>query len=89
MVTIEFSTDGSNYVGFGSVNLTNVDTAFNVSLGAAESDRAFVRLGFTGVGQPLIDNVAIGASLSVPEPATAALLLVGLAGLARAGRRRA
>jgi hypothetical protein len=87
-VTIEFSTDGVGYTSFGSVNLTNVDTAFSVSLGTALSDRAFVRLGFAGTGQPLIDNVAIGASI-VPEPATAALLLVGLLGLARAGRRRA
>jgi hypothetical protein len=91
-VTIEFSTDGSNYVGFGSVNLTNVDTAFNVNLGAAESDRAFVRLGFaSGAAQPLIDNVAIGATVTIPapEPASAALLLAGLLGLAWAGRRRA
>jgi hypothetical protein len=87
-VTVEFSTDGISYVGFGPVNLTNVDTAFSVNLGTALSDHGFVRLGFANAAaQPLIDNVAIGATL-VPEPTTAVLLLVGLAGLARLGRRR-
>ena len=88
-VTVAFSTDGVNYVGLGSLNLNNTDTPYSVALTSAQLDRAFVRLGFSGgEAQPLIDNVAIQASL-VPEPAAALLLLVGLAGLVRAGRRRA
>ncbi|RPI60277.1 MAG: PEP-CTERM sorting domain-containing protein [Lysobacterales bacterium] len=88
VITIEFSTDGSSYVSAGQVNVNAVDTAFNVALGSAQADRAFVRLGFQSGAT--IDNVAILANLAaVPEPATAALLAIGLLGLARMGRRRA
>lgn len=87
-IGIEFSTDGSSYSSFGSVNLTAVDTPFNVALGAAASDLAFVRLSFDPAGgQPIIDNVAINATL-VPEPGTAMMLGLGLLGLAGLGRRR-
>jgi hypothetical protein len=87
---VEFSLDGINYVGLGSVNLNNTDTPYSIALTTAELDRAFVRMSFAGgETQPLLDNVAIQASLTVPEPATAVLLLTGLAGLARIGRRRA
>jgi hypothetical protein len=88
VITVEFSTDGVSYVNVGSANVNAVDTAFSFALGATQSERAFVRLGF----QPgaSIDNVAISANLAaVPEPATAALLALGLVGLARFGRRRA
>jgi len=89
-VSIEFSTDGTNYTSFGSLNLNNTDTPFSVNLGTAQSEHGYVRLGFSGVGVPLLDNVAIKATLAtVPEPTAGVLLLVGLAGLARAGRRRA
>jgi len=89
-VGIAFSTDGVTFNPFGSVNLTAVDTLFNVVLGAAQSDRAFVRLSFdpTAGQEPFIDNVAISANLTVPEPSTLALLSLGLVGLARIGRRR-
>lgn len=92
LVTIEFSTNGVDFTSFGTVNLTAVDTPFSVVLGASSADKAYVRLGFNpGAGQQtFLDNLAINANLAtVPEPATAALLLVGLAGLARIGRRRA
>jgi hypothetical protein len=90
-VGIAFSTDGVTFNPFGSVNLTAVDTLFNVVLGTATSEHAFVRLSFDpSGGQPFIDNLAISANLtSVPEPGTAALLLTGLVGLARIGHRRA
>jgi hypothetical protein len=37
----------------------------------------------------VIDNVAISAGNVVPEPGTALLLALGLAGLGASGRRRA
>jgi hypothetical protein len=70
------------------VNLTNVDTRFSQDLTTQQADRIFVRLGFTNAGTPQFDNVRIEASL-VPEPTTAVLLLAGLLGLGRAGRKRA
>jgi hypothetical protein len=94
-VGVEFSTNGSSYTSFGSVNLTAVDTPFTVALGIAPSDLAFVRLSFAapgagGAGQAIIDNVTLRADIvPIPEPGTAAMLLVGLVGLARAGRRQA
>jgi hypothetical protein len=87
MVTIEFSFDGSDYTSAGSVTLTNNDSPFSVALTSAETDRLFVRLGFGGTGVPIFDNVAVHATV-LPEPATAALLLTGLFGLARMGQRR-
>jgi hypothetical protein len=88
-VGVEFSTDGVAYSPFGAVNLTTTDTLFSVNLGAAGTDRAFVRLSFNPAGnqQPIIDNVAVNATL-VPEPTTALLCSLGLIGLAISGRRR-
>jgi hypothetical protein len=89
---VEFSLDGLGYTSLGSVNLNNTDTPYSLALTAAVLDRAFVRLTFAGgEAQPLLDNVAIQATLStvVPEPGTALLLGVGLVGLALVGRQRA
>jgi hypothetical protein len=90
---IEFSSDGVNFVSFGSVNLTTVDTAYNVNLGADETSKAYVRLSFnpSGANQPFLDNVAFNAANLVgvvPEPSTALLGSLGVIGLAIAGRRR-
>ena len=89
-VGIAFSVDGVNFAPVVSVNFNTVDTLFNVPLAATASDKAWVRFSFnpSGANQPLIDNVAINATLQVPEPGTALLGSLGLIGLAVAGRRR-
>ena len=89
-VGIAFSSDGVSFTSFGSVNLTTVDTLFTVNLGVAATNNAYVRLSFNPVGidQPLIDNVALNATLAVPEPSTALLGSLGLVGLVIAGRKR-
>jgi hypothetical protein len=88
-VGIEFSSDGLLFTPFGSVNLTTVDTLFNVPLAPTTTNTAYVRLTFnpSGANQPLIDNVALNGTLMVPEPSTALLGSVGLIGLAIGGRR--
>jgi hypothetical protein len=95
-IQIEFSTDGSVWFSFGSVNLTTVDTPFSIALGTAATDTAFIRLTFAApsasVGRAVIDNLAVNATLGtpVPEPAAAVLGGLGLAllsGLRRRGAR--
>jgi len=90
-IGIEFSSDGTDFTGFGSVNLDTSDKLYSVDLGTGASDLAYVRLSFSvsGADQPLIDNLAIRSDLApVPEPGTAALVLGGLLGLGVVGRRR-
>jgi hypothetical protein len=90
-LVIEFSTDGVNFAQAGpALNLNTVDTRYVVNLGATVSNNAYVRLTFdpSGVNQPILDNVAIHADLALPEPGTALLGSLGLAGLALVGRRR-
>lgn len=89
-VGIAFSSDGVTFTPFGSANLTTVDTLFTLNLGAAATNNAYVRLSFdpVGINQPLIDNVALNATLAVPEPSTALFGSLGLIGLMIAGRKR-
>jgi hypothetical protein len=69
-VAIDFSTDGRAFTGYGSVDLTDVDTPYQVKLGSARSQKAWVRLAFapdkSARQQVFIDNVAIDAELVVP-----------------------
>lgn len=89
-IGVEFSTDGSIFASFGTLNLNTVDSPFNVALGADESDFGYIRL--TMSQGAYIDNLAITADVgpaSVPEPATAMLAISGLLGLGLMGRKRA
>lgn len=91
-IGIEFSTDGVNYAPVTTVALTAVDTRYQVALGATPSDTAYVKFVLGSDGSQLFDGVAIVADVTmpvVPEPATGALLLSGLAAWGLAFLRRA
>lgn len=93
IVQVQLSLDGVNFSVAQQANLTMNDTPYTFAFAAGTSEKAYVRLAYSDplVGQnAFLDNVSIGADLTtVPEPATAAMLLVGLLGLVRAGRRHA
>jgi hypothetical protein len=86
-VTVEFSKFGNSYTSYGSVMLDTDDTEFTVALDSGEAGHGFVRLGLSpsGSDQPIIDNVAIHAT--VPEPGLMVLLVAGVAGLLVLPRR--
>ena len=86
-ISVAFSTDGVNFTSLPSVAINAVDTAYSVSLGATQSDHAYVRLTFDPAGNPIIDNLAINADLEVPEPSMALLGFLGLGGIAALRRR--
>jgi len=85
-IIVEFSTDGSSYASLGTASLTGVDTLYSFAAAPGVTSQAgYFRLVFSGAG-PQIDNLAISAT--VPEPAIAGLLALGLGGLGYLGRRR-
>ncbi len=87
-IAIEFSTDGTTYVSLTTANVASSAIAISTVAQPVTSDRAFFRLTLSPT--VVIDNVGISANfVAVPEPSTAALLALGLLGLARIGRRRA
>lgn len=91
-VGIEFSSDGSSYAPVTSVNLSTVDSLFDVVLPAISDAQVFIRLSFsdaTANSVPSIDNLGISGIVTiVPEPGTLLLLASGIAGLSFWGRRR-
>jgi len=81
-VGIEFSTDGSSYASFGSVDLTAVDTLFTVNPGLSASDLAPVRLSFAepgAGGQAIIDHVTRRTELRAGGRAAPARCPIGRA----------
>ncbi len=90
-IGVEVSDDGIDYSTVDSLALTSTDTLFSVPLGTGVNgeENVYVRLNFDpGAGNPQIDHLSISADV-VPEPGTALLGLVGIAGLALVGRKRA
>lgn len=86
-IGVEVSTNGGvSFSNVGTAMLTSVDTPFSFNLGGTDLNQVLVRL--TADAGTIIDNVALSATLAVPEPGTALLGLVGMAGLAYVGRRR-
>ena len=87
-IEVAWSTDGSTYTVTDTFNITTTDTAFqSAAPGALSGNVIFARLGFGGA-EVVLDNVGIGGDVTVPEPTSTALMMLGLAGLARAGRRK-
>jgi len=98
-LVIDFSSNDDDFddtgeLGVAMAALGAADSPFSFNLPGADGAMGFVRFNFlapadaTGLNQGIIDNVAISAVQLVPEPGTALLLLSGLLGLTRAGRRR-
>jgi hypothetical protein len=91
-VSVEFSTDGINYALLNTASFTTSQGLFTASVLGNESAAGYFRLGFDPAGGviPRFDNVTISGDVApIPEPTTAALLMLGLVGLGMAGRRRA
>ena len=95
-VGVEWSTDGILYTAVASEAIDTTDELITRAVAGQISDNIYWRLTFdrsgTGAtGAAQFDNVTISAGTVtiVPEPGTAALLVLGLAGLGVAGRRRA
>ena len=91
-IEVAYSADGAAYTPFTTLNLGATEQAYLVDFAGTALDggsQAFVRLSFSG-GNLAIDNVGLSGvnAAVVPEPSTAVLTLVGLAGLFRAGRSR-
>jgi hypothetical protein len=80
MVGIGVSTDGGSFGLVDSVNLTDADTRYVVSLTPTVAERIFVRLDFhpQDLDWPIVDNVAISApeaDATAPLAAAALTLL--------------
>jgi hypothetical protein len=90
---VEFSSDGTNFSNLATFNLSSTADVFTAATTGTGLNKAYFRLTVDGDSSilPSIDNVMIrGNNLNIiPEPGTALMLGVGLAGLMVAGRRRA
>lgn len=85
---------GYSFSGFGNVNWVPVTTAYAHSKGSFVATGKLTRVEFflatnPNTGTFFVDNVSLDLTgTTLPEPASLALLGLGLAGLAAAGRRR-
>lgn len=87
-IGVETSADGSAFAAVaGTFTLGATEAPVNIPLGTALDGltQGFVRLTFDA--DSVIDNFGISGTI-VPEPGTAMLMMLGLVGLSRAGRRR-
>jgi hypothetical protein len=87
-VSIEFSTDGTNYSSAGVRTIDTLDQRFFVRLSDGPSEQAFVRMNFDPTEDqfPAIDNVAI--NINLPEPAGALGAVAAFTALALRARCR-
>jgi hypothetical protein len=87
-VGVAFSSNGTSFTSFGSVNLDADDERYSVALDTNAFPTGWVRLSLdASSGQPVIDNVAIEAT-PIPEPGSVAMLVSGVACLLGLARRR-
>lgn len=88
-VSIEYSSDGTNYQQVDVVTIDTLDTPFFVGLTPGPSEVVFVRFNFSPTADqfPAIDNVAI--NINLPEPASALSGVAAIATLVLCARQRA
>ena len=87
-VDVAFSTNCASYSNVGTVELSEEQEAYRLYFGTVATDVGCVRLSLDpgSGGQPILDNVAVSAT--VPEPGSTSLLVAGVLGLVGLARRR-